>query len=374
MVIVDLWWNRTKEKQAFGRVHRIGQKKATHVVRIVSEGDVRIMELQKRKLKEINYALNEDGHKRKTLKGGELNALFAGDSSETEEEEEEVENDDDDDGYGDEEDEPDEDYKPETPIRKMKGKRKPVTRRTKLETSDALVCKKEEADIKPNKPMRGVKRVMKQEAPHVASESAFPVSDARAESSQEPDLSHAFEDGNDEDIAAGMALLQEANNQERGLTGNETDIAEDEQSNETPSDPQQFVPAPIQEMQIDDRRDGLGDEIENAVQPENGMTEKMDVNISVNEPVSGTPHDDLAVKKLALIRDRPEEGDLTAKEAESSHDRLHGGTDDTQMQVHVDPAAGFGIEPLVETIPTTEQVVEVDKVGTGAMDLDTPAT
>ncbi|KAK0386060.1 hypothetical protein NLU13_5897 [Sarocladium strictum] len=76
VITVDLWWNNSKEQQAFGRVHRIGQEKETHFVRLVSEGDRRIMEMQRKKLQEINYAMNEDGHKIKRLQAKELNELF----------------------------------------------------------------------------------------------------------------------------------------------------------------------------------------------------------------------------------------------------------------------------------------------------------
>jgi hypothetical protein len=68
-------------------VHRIGQEKPTYLVRIVSDGDKRIEELQRKKLREINYALHEDGHSIKKLKAEELNALFEEDSDPAEGEE-----------------------------------------------------------------------------------------------------------------------------------------------------------------------------------------------------------------------------------------------------------------------------------------------
>ncbi len=34
VIIVDLWWNTAVESQAFVRVHRLGQRKQTYLVRI----------------------------------------------------------------------------------------------------------------------------------------------------------------------------------------------------------------------------------------------------------------------------------------------------------------------------------------------------
>lgn len=53
---MDLWWNVELEKQAFARIHRIGQIKETHCVRIVAKGtvDEQIVKLQEAKQKNIN--------------------------------------------------------------------------------------------------------------------------------------------------------------------------------------------------------------------------------------------------------------------------------------------------------------------------------
>jgi SNF2 family DNA or RNA helicase len=87
VIIVDPWWNRTKEKQAYGRVKRIGQKKSTHCVRILSSGDQEVVRLQARKSKEIDYAMGDDGHKVRHLKGRDLDDLFAKQESPDDEDE-----------------------------------------------------------------------------------------------------------------------------------------------------------------------------------------------------------------------------------------------------------------------------------------------
>jgi len=64
VIIVDPWWNTVQEKQAFCRVVRIGQEKKTHLVRVMARAgiDERIDKLQKSKDKEIDHALQDDGH------------------------------------------------------------------------------------------------------------------------------------------------------------------------------------------------------------------------------------------------------------------------------------------------------------------------
>ncbi|UNI16803.1 hypothetical protein JDV02_003205 [Purpureocillium takamizusanense] len=64
VIIVDPWWNTVQEKQAFCRVLRIGQNKATHLVRIMARAaiDERIASVQNSKDKEIDHALQDDDH------------------------------------------------------------------------------------------------------------------------------------------------------------------------------------------------------------------------------------------------------------------------------------------------------------------------
>jgi SNF2 family DNA or RNA helicase len=64
VIIVDIWWNKTVEQQAFKRVHRIGQKEETHLVRIMARGsiDERLYMLQNAKQAIVNRALQDDGH------------------------------------------------------------------------------------------------------------------------------------------------------------------------------------------------------------------------------------------------------------------------------------------------------------------------
>ncbi|MFD1953853.1 SNF2 helicase associated domain-containing protein [Paenibacillus thailandensis] len=51
VILYDLWWNPAVEQQAADRAHRIGQNKAVHVIRLVSQGTVedKMIELQERK-------------------------------------------------------------------------------------------------------------------------------------------------------------------------------------------------------------------------------------------------------------------------------------------------------------------------------------
>jgi SNF2 family DNA or RNA helicase len=65
-ILIDLWWNTFQEKQAFGRIHRIGQKKEVHTAKIVATGTVEedivrdndIVELQNEKERRINGVWN----------------------------------------------------------------------------------------------------------------------------------------------------------------------------------------------------------------------------------------------------------------------------------------------------------------------------
>ncbi|RSL84797.1 hypothetical protein CEP51_003698 [Fusarium floridanum] len=84
VIIVDLWFNKTVEQQAFKRVHRIGQKKETHLVRILARGsiDERLYILQKAKEVIVNRALQDDGHLIAFSEGQSLRWLFSDESEE----------------------------------------------------------------------------------------------------------------------------------------------------------------------------------------------------------------------------------------------------------------------------------------------------
>lgn len=62
VINVDPWWNHPVEQQAFGRVHRIGQKKQTYFVRLFAEGtiDERLINLQGEKLHQIDRGFGDD--------------------------------------------------------------------------------------------------------------------------------------------------------------------------------------------------------------------------------------------------------------------------------------------------------------------------
>ncbi|EKJ67534.1 hypothetical protein FPSE_12295 [Fusarium pseudograminearum CS3096] len=64
VIIDDIWFNTTVEQQAFGRVHRIGQKKETRLVRILARGtiDERLIMLQDAKAEIVRRVLQDDGH------------------------------------------------------------------------------------------------------------------------------------------------------------------------------------------------------------------------------------------------------------------------------------------------------------------------
>ncbi|TFB01444.1 DNA repair protein RAD5 [Trichoderma ghanense] len=87
VVIIDPWWNKTAEQQAFGRVTRMGQEKVTHLVNIrtAEEIDERIHTLQKKKAKDVDYALQDDGHTPPAVSEIELQQAFFRTKSEEEE-------------------------------------------------------------------------------------------------------------------------------------------------------------------------------------------------------------------------------------------------------------------------------------------------
>ncbi|KAM0547189.1 hypothetical protein ACHAO7_007444 [Fusarium culmorum] len=64
VIIANIWFNTTAEEQAFGRVHRIGQKKETKLVRILARGtiDERLVMLQDAKAEIVRRVLQDDGH------------------------------------------------------------------------------------------------------------------------------------------------------------------------------------------------------------------------------------------------------------------------------------------------------------------------
>jgi hypothetical protein len=78
VIIVEPWWNKTREQQAFGRVHRIGQKKECYLVRIMTQKyiDCHISNLQKKKSEIIDRALQDDGHVPTVLSDMQLQYLF----------------------------------------------------------------------------------------------------------------------------------------------------------------------------------------------------------------------------------------------------------------------------------------------------------
>ncbi|KAF6819453.1 SNF2 family domain-containing protein, partial [Colletotrichum musicola] len=64
VILIDAWWNNAAERQASGRVFRLGQIKDSHFVRVLARGtvDEHITELQDDKSTEIARVLQDDGH------------------------------------------------------------------------------------------------------------------------------------------------------------------------------------------------------------------------------------------------------------------------------------------------------------------------
>ncbi|KAL6826469.1 SNF2 family N-terminal domain-containing protein [Trichoderma camerunense] len=78
VIIVDLWWNKTAEKQAISRVARMGQKKETFSVRIVTRHsmDDRVIEVQTDKEAMVARMLQDDGHERMEVDDKRLEQIF----------------------------------------------------------------------------------------------------------------------------------------------------------------------------------------------------------------------------------------------------------------------------------------------------------
>ncbi|KAF2750189.1 hypothetical protein M011DRAFT_397133 [Sporormia fimetaria CBS 119925] len=78
VIIIDPWWNRAVEQQAFCRVFRIGQKETTFMTRFCVRNtvDERLIQMQDRKQKEIDEIMEDDGTRLKKLKMADLLRLF----------------------------------------------------------------------------------------------------------------------------------------------------------------------------------------------------------------------------------------------------------------------------------------------------------
>ncbi|OBT72359.1 hypothetical protein VF21_07500 [Pseudogymnoascus sp. 05NY08] len=77
-ITIDPWWNHSVEQQAFGRIFRIGQLKETHVARFVVKNtvDMRILDMQKEKMSEIDGAMIAAGKPLAPLSIEEMASLF----------------------------------------------------------------------------------------------------------------------------------------------------------------------------------------------------------------------------------------------------------------------------------------------------------
>ncbi|KAK4235228.1 P-loop containing nucleoside triphosphate hydrolase protein [Achaetomium macrosporum] len=78
VIIFDLWWNAAMKQQAFGRVHRLGQKKKTYFAKIMVKNSVneRLATLQLKKLKAVEQAVKEHDSSDSTLTAEEIASLL----------------------------------------------------------------------------------------------------------------------------------------------------------------------------------------------------------------------------------------------------------------------------------------------------------
>ncbi len=79
VVIYDPWWNPAVEDQAADRAHRIGQKKAVAVYRLVTDNSIeqRIMDLKAKKAQLVDALLNDRGISTLKLTKADIESLFA---------------------------------------------------------------------------------------------------------------------------------------------------------------------------------------------------------------------------------------------------------------------------------------------------------
>lgn len=63
VIVIDPWWNKAAEQQAFCRVFRIGQVDTTFMTRLCINNTVdhRLIEMQKRKQEEIDEVMEDGG-------------------------------------------------------------------------------------------------------------------------------------------------------------------------------------------------------------------------------------------------------------------------------------------------------------------------
>jgi superfamily II DNA or RNA helicase len=78
VIIYDPWWNPAVEDQAADRAHRIGQKKAVAVYRLVTENSIeqRIMDLKAKKAELVDALLNDRGLSTLKLTKADIESLF----------------------------------------------------------------------------------------------------------------------------------------------------------------------------------------------------------------------------------------------------------------------------------------------------------
>ena len=61
VILLDMWWNASVEKQAMDRVYRLGQQRPVSVFRIVIENSIeeRVLQIQEKKLQMASQAFGE---------------------------------------------------------------------------------------------------------------------------------------------------------------------------------------------------------------------------------------------------------------------------------------------------------------------------
>ena len=78
-ILMDLWWNAATDDQAMDRVHRLGQRRAVHVVRYVAEASIEqnILDLQAKKAALGKGALGKlTAEETRAARAADLRSLF----------------------------------------------------------------------------------------------------------------------------------------------------------------------------------------------------------------------------------------------------------------------------------------------------------
>lgn len=78
VIVIDPWWNKAVEQQAFCRVYRFGQQQKTFLTKFCVKNTVddRLVEMQEKKQKEIDEVMDDKNETAKKLSVRDLMRLF----------------------------------------------------------------------------------------------------------------------------------------------------------------------------------------------------------------------------------------------------------------------------------------------------------